>query len=169
MSYVKLFNVCSDFALGIQTLNQAIDNNKALLDQFDLRHRVDRGSSVFPPGKHDDPLIARSVADYYVSTSNGVTTAAPFFAGQFISAAPVRIGVGQWRIYLYTRTIVSAIATVKEPWGDFPYHATVSIGSYNSVNFCHVNTWALGVPPADETPTATDLSFSLAVYAESWA
>lgn len=75
MSYVKLFKVTQDFPLGYQTLNQAIDNNEALKDLYDVKHFIPSGnngaftSDFMTVGRHDDILIARTVADFWVDTS----------------------------------------------------------------------------------------------------
>ena len=114
MSYVKLFKKVQDHAVGIQSLNQAIDNNAALLAQFDAKHSVSfsSSSSVFRrPGRHDDPLVARTVARFSVDTSRAVPTLDPIVSGPvFGGLCFMRMQAGQWRIYIAAPQLFFAVA-----------------------------------------------------------
>ena len=75
MSYAKLPKTIQDAHVGFRAVNQAIDNNDALQTQFDAKHSIgiNGNSPVGAPtkalGRHDDILIARSVAFFNVDTS----------------------------------------------------------------------------------------------------
>lgn len=160
MSYVKLFTVCSDFALGFQTLNQGLDNNRAIYDQFDVGHSVGRvawGSpdAILGKGRHDDPLVARTVVDVEID-SNGD----PFG----LLTGPLMVGVthlaaGTWRVQIGTGRIFYAFATIKGATAGVARQASahVAIGASPYVD---VSTWNCS---AGEK---TDYSWSLVVYAE---
>ena len=164
-TYVKLFKVVSDFALGKQTYNQGLDNNSALFDQFDAKHSSGiRGGAYddafLGPGRHSDARIARSVADFYVNPDTlGMDSV--LISGQMIHGAPVRVKAGQWRIYVTTGRLFGAIATIKTT-GTAPKMATARMSMMSGGPFVTVSTWDLDLSTVEQV----DLPFSLVLWAE---
>ena len=119
MSYSKPFLTTSDHAVGFQCVNRAIDNNRALFfDYVEPKHATGRDpADVFiGKGRHDDVLIARTVADFLFVTATLATGPEQLFAevsGPMIVGAPVRMKTGQWKIYISTPQLFSAAATIK--------------------------------------------------------
>lgn len=166
MSYVKLFKVVQDTAVGIQSVNQAIDNNAALLSLLDSKHSVDFAAtaSMFRrPGRHDDPLIARSVVRCTVDTSRAVPVLVPIVSGPiFGSFVFTRLAAGQWRIALATPQLWFAVALC-ESTASIDRKATVYRSYASSVGpVCIVSTWEKSTSWA-----LADLDFSLVVWCES--
>lgn len=68
MAYSKLPRVHTDLGLGIQTVNAAIENEKALRDAYDVQHDVTLaqliggGVAGQVPGRHNHSTIPRGVA-----------------------------------------------------------------------------------------------------------
>lgn len=154
MSYVKLHKVVSDFAVGIQSVNQAIDNNAAKYDQLDLGHsmglRGGSGSDAFmSPGQHDDPVIARTVLQFAIDTTLTTPIAYALTSGPLLYDVAERVATGQWRIYVTTPQIIGAKATPRaSATADRACSARVvaDIGSPYVV----VTTWNIaGAAPAD--------------------
>jgi hypothetical protein len=119
VSYSKLFKVCQDFALGFQTVNQALDNNAALYSQFDAKHSVgvagiNTGGFSNPfrvLGRHDDPLVARTTARFLVDTTTPTPTARAVVSGPMLNlSSPIYLGAGKWRLYVYTPQLFGVIA-----------------------------------------------------------
>lgn len=119
MSYSKLFTVCQDFPLGLQSANQAFDNNQALYDLYDAKHSFGiegRNTGGFQNpfralGRHDDPLIARTTARFLVDTSTATPTARAVVSGPMLNlSTPVYLGTGKWRFFVYTPQLFGAIA-----------------------------------------------------------
>lgn len=117
MSYLKLFKTTQDHAVGTQSVNQASDNNDAMKSLYDAKHALgvdgyNTGGFSNPfraVGRHDDPVIARTVARFSIDASSGL----PFtiISGPMLSfSTPLRIRAGQWRIYVYTPQLFGAVA-----------------------------------------------------------
>lgn len=164
MSYAKLFKVVPDFPLGFQTLNQANDNGEAILDAFDLRHgspQLANGNRSTPleyPGHHDDPRIARTVADFRVDAQ--LLELVPLVSGPIFGTLFVtRLGVGQWRIYVSTPALFAAVALMKSTTS-VDYRATCYIAYATNGPCVTVSTWNVA------TPAREDLDFSLILWAQ---
>lgn len=168
MSYLKLPKSTMDHAVGFQSVNQAIDNNAALLTAFDAKHSIGVGGNSpfgFPTravGRHDDILIARSVADFTVNT----TVLTPILSARvggpiFGPLRYIRIGSGQWQIFIATPQLYGAVALCKST-GSVDRKAncyiTMSPGSGPSII---VSTWVVS------TPALSDLDFSLVVWTQA--
>jgi hypothetical protein len=167
VSYQKLFKVTSDFALGLQTLNQALDNNRALYQQFDAKHSTGLSGAAFGdpflgPGKHDDFLVARTVADYEIDESGTTPRALQLVGGALIFDSPEWITDGVWKIYITTPQLFGAVATVRHnATGD--YSATARVVFDTQGPFVVVNTWDIS------SPTRINIGFSLVVWAQAVA
>lgn len=165
MSYVKLFKVVSDFPLGFQTLNQGLDNNAALYAQLDLRHSV-LGATTGPwngmlePGRHDDALIARTAADFYIDASTPTTWAFSLITGPMIYNSPTRLGVGQWKVYMNTSQIVGAVACVKGASSQ-ARQATCLMQLASGRPYVIVSTWNMAAG------ALADYGFSLVVWSHT--
>lgn len=164
MSYLKLFKTCSDHAVGEQCVNQALDNNRALyFDQFDPRHSIGIDGKTFGrneflvPGRHDDVLVARTVADFAIDATSDVLALVngPMFAGAS------RLKAGQWKIFLNTSQVFSAAATIKGATAGVARYATCFVSFDSTGPFVTVSTWnASG-------GVLADYDFSLAIWAVS--
>lgn len=165
MSYLKLLKTCSDHAVGMQSVNQAIDNNGALYStQFDPNHSTgstSRVDSLLGPGRHDDTLVARGVFDFIIRTISGIGPTAVASVGNAIAVGfPARITSGQWRIYVLTRRLFSAVATIKGATAGIPRYATCFVSADSYGQFVTVSTWNVAAGVLD------DYDFSLAIWAE---
>jgi hypothetical protein len=169
MTYVKLPKTVRDHAVGFQSLNQANDNGEAVLDIYELKHLVPTSATAGSPfwqrnvpGKHNDILIARATADFFIDSTSGITPSlgASLSGGIFGTIAPQRIGTGQWRIYLATSQNFFCVATPRATTG-VERKATCFISSGPSGSLVIVSTW-------ERAPSwaRTDFNFSLAVWGE---
>jgi hypothetical protein len=166
MPYVKLPTVVSDYAVGLQSVNQARDNGDALRDLYDLNHSlgIDGYASPTGPlgglatvGRHDDKVIARSVFRFLVNTALPVPVAVPVVGGPLTYAPPVRLGVGQWQVRLVSQQLVGAVALVESnAVVDRKATCVVTNGSSGIVT---VSTWNVA------TPALADYDFDLIVWA----
>lgn len=164
--YVKLFKTCSDHAVGTQSVNQALENNIALFERLDKRHALGtRPNDVFiGPGKHDDVLIARTVADFtVVSGAGGTQLLFSLVSGPFIFDTPTQLASGQWRIDIPTPTIFSAIATIKGASLGIARHASCFVGADQLNPYVVVSTWNVAAG------ALADYDFSVAIWAEGVA
>jgi hypothetical protein len=144
MSYLKLFKTCSDHAVGYQSVNQAVDNNLALYQQIDAKHAVgNEQNDIFQPlGRHDDVLVARTVADFkVVAGPNGTNRAFPLVSGPLLVNPPTELATGQWRIPVATPTIFHAVATIKGASAGNARYATCYVLAGLSNAFVIVSTW----------------------------
>lgn len=120
MSYVKLPKTTQDHFVGYQSVNQAIDNNAALLSLYDAKHAQGVGgfNAQMRPlnaiGRHDDILIARSVGEFDVDTTLATPSLKPRMLGPLFGSLQYdRLAAGQWRIYLASPQLVGAVALMK--------------------------------------------------------
>ena len=168
MSYLKLPKTVSDHAVGFQSINQAIDNNAALLDAFDSKHSIGVGGNSpfgFPTravGRHDDILIARSVADFVVDLAPLTPVLVPLVAGPIFGPLfYTRLGTGQWRIYVASSQRIAAVALMKSTASvDYKANCFVSYDPSTGPSIT-VSTWDIS------TATQEDLDFSLVVWTET--
>lgn len=113
MSYAKLHAVVSDFAVGLQSVNQAIDNNAAIFSQFNARHGTEYLPSTFQQaGFHDDLLIARTVIRCTIDTTGVEPRLVTQLNGPLFPSAvgdAIRIGVGRWRLRLRVTNLYAAV------------------------------------------------------------
>lgn len=167
MAYEKPFLTTSDHAVGLQCVNRAIENNRALLkDQLDPGHAITTSSGVdafLSPGRHDDPLIARTVADFQLDIGTLDTVAVELVSGPAIFGTPIRLDVGMWKIRVTTPQLISAYATIKGASAGVARHAACFVSADGTGPFITVVTWNVaGGAPAD-------YDFSLVLYAEGVA
>ena len=166
MSYLKLPKTCSDHAVGLQSVNQALDNNQALYEtQFDPGHRTNLGVTLggwpLPPGRHDDVLVARTAADFSIATIAGLgVTAVALVGGPVIVDFPDRLQAGQWRVRILTPRIFSAVATVKGATTGGSRYATTHVSGDSLGPYVTVSTWNV------TGGTLDDYDFSLVIWAE---
>lgn len=77
MAFVKLYQVIQDHALGLQSVNQAADNEQEIQDDWDEEHgatplEADNSSTLSwwdRLGRHDSRHIPRAIASVIVRTS----------------------------------------------------------------------------------------------------
>lgn len=168
MSYLKLPKTTQDHAVGLQSVNQAIDNNDALVLQFDARHSIGTagysppGSGTAALGRHDDILIARTVANFGVDTTPATPVLVPHISGPILGALVyTRMAVGQWRIYLSTPHLFGAVALM-EANATADYKATCYTQfSPTTGHAVTVSTWNVA------TPALEDLPFSLIFWTQT--
>lgn len=118
MSYVKLPKVTQDYAVGFQSVNQARDNNTALLAQLDAKHSIGAGGQS-PPGRpfeavgrHDDIVIARTVAHFTVDSAVVPTRLRQLVTGPMLPVLVAQqLQTGQWQIFVSTPHLFWAHAT----------------------------------------------------------
>lgn len=169
MSYVKLHTVVADFALGYQTMSQAGDNCDALKDVLDAEHALGNSgfntSSYTNPlnevGRHDDNLIARTVAHCYVDNTSTTPTLLTYFSGPAIGALNyVRRAAGQWQIFIQAPHEFFGIASLPAA-GSVDYQAR----TYRVVDPTYgpsliVSTWSI----TGGNWALTDLDFDVALW-----
>lgn len=167
MSYVKLPTTVQDHAVGFQSVNQAIDNNSALYVHFRAKHSVgvDGNSPYGRPlsavGRHDDILIARSVADFKVDTSLPTPALSTVVSGPIFGGLTyTRLGTGQWQIFIATPQLYAATALMKSS-ASVDYKATC----YRTTSLTQgpsfiVSTWNVA------TAALANLPFSLIVWTQ---
>jgi len=167
VSYVKLPKTTQDHAVGYQSVNQARDNDAALFAQFDAKHSVDfaaAGSVFRATGRHDDPLIARSVLRCSVETARAVPTLAPIVSGPvFGRLAFTRLQQGQWRIYIATPQLFFAVALCESTAAVDRKATAYRTYDPSTGPAVIVTTWER----VAGTWTPTDLAFSLVVWCEA--
>lgn len=167
MAYEKPFLTVSDHAVGLQCVNRALENNRALYrDQFDPTHSVGVGGSslgdpFLGPGRHDDPLIARTVADFTLDAAGAV--AVSLVTGPLIFDAPTKVDTGQWVIYVTTPRLFSAVACIKGASIGAPRHATCHVSMDLNGPYVTVSTWDFA------SSARISCDFSLALWAEAVA
>jgi hypothetical protein len=168
VSYAKLFLTCQDHAVGLQSVNQAMDNQDALYAAIDSKHSLGVGgdSPYGQPtralGRHDDILIARTVAHFSVDATPVVPRLAMSVGGPVLgNLAYVRLAVGQWRIYLSTPQLFGAVALMQSS-ASVDYKANC-LTSYDPAtgHFVTVTTWNIA-----GGPIALDLPFSLVLWTQ---
>lgn len=172
MSYLKLFKTTQDHAVGTQSVNQASDNNDAMKALYDAKHALgvdgyNTGGASNPlrsVGRHDDPLIARTVARFVVDVSPATPVAFTIVSGpilRFFTSS--RIGAGQWRINVPTPQLFGAVALV-EAAATADRKATCLI-EFNPVTgpCVVVSTWE----DSGGVWSTTDLDFSLVLWTDS--
>jgi len=165
MAYLKLPKTCGDHAVGFQTVNQALANNDALFfDQLNPNHSVgingnSYGDPFLVPGRHDDVLIARTVANFVVDSTGLVPVVLALVSGPMIALTPQRIAVGKWKVYVTTPQLISAAAAISGPTASVPRAAMCFTSSDATGPFIMVSTWnvAGGI--------LADYAFSLAIWA----
>lgn len=168
MSYLKLPKTCSDHAIGIQSVNQALDNNRALYyDQFDPKHSVGidgnaYGDPFLTPGRHDDVLISRAVADFAIDSTGLTPVLLPLMNGPLIFSTS-RVAVGKWKIYVTTPQLVSACATIKGPTASVARDAMCFVGVGSIGVYVTVSTWNVN------SGVLADYDFSLALWSREVA
>lgn len=167
MSYVKLPKGVSDYAVGYQSVNQMLDNNRALFDQFDAKHSVGVGGVNFgdpfmSPGKHDDILVARTVADFAVDTTGPTVSAYNLVSGPMIFEPPEYLADGKWKVLITTPRLFGAIATIKET-SMVDRYAQARVFMDLSGPYIIVTTWNVGTGALD------NYDFSLCIWAEGVA
>jgi len=172
VSYLKLFKMVADFALGFQSINQARDNGEAIKDLYAVRHAM--GINGFNPpsgnvaaqriGKHNDILIARSVADFEVDTALATPVLVPRVAGPvFGNLFAQRMAAGQWRIFIATPRLFAAVALLKSTASvDRKANCYVAFDPNRGPSII-VTTWEQDIG----TWTKADLPFSLAVWTQA--
>ena len=164
---MKLFKTVQDHAVGFQSVNQAIDNHDALKTLFDVKHAigVNGNSPYLQPtrsvGRHDDMVIARSVADFKVDTTLVTPALVPYVSGPLFSPLLYqRLAVGSWRIFIGTAQLLGAVALMKSSASvDYKANCFVNVDPVQGPSI-YVTTW--NVP----TPITADLPFSLQVWTQ---
>ena len=168
MSYLKLPTTTQDHAVGFQSVNQAIDNNNALKAHFATKHSVgiDGFSPQYKPtlavGRHNDILIARTVAEIDVDTSLPTPTLSAVVSGPCLGALQyARLGTGQWQIFFTTPQLFAAVGLMKSS-SSVDRKATV----YRSTSLTQgpsviVTTWDVAAAAPD------DLPFSLILWTQA--
>lgn len=164
--YTKLHLVCQDFAVGLQSANTVIDNNQALWERLDKRHAVGiQGNDAFlGPGRHDDVLIARTVADFtVVSGPSGDDLLFSLLSGPLIFEAPIALSTGQWLIYVTTPRPFTAKATIKGASASRARDATCLVRSDPAGPYVVVSTWDV------ESVALAAYDFSLVLWSQGVA
>lgn len=170
MSYLKLPKTTQDHAIGYQSVVQALDNNAALVTDFDVRHSIGIGGNsphgrpTEALGRHDDILVARSVADFKVDTSIVTPRLTTVVSGVvFGSLAYVRIAAGQWQIFLATPQLFGAVALMKST-ASVDQKATCFVSVASTTGPCvYVSTWVIDTG----VWVTADLPFSLVVWTQA--
>ena len=166
MAYEKPFLTTSDHAVGLQCVNRALENNRALLqDQFDPGHSLGlggaaRGDPFLSPGRHDDPLVSRSVALFSMDVGALDTVAVTLISGPLIFSGARRVAQGEFQIFLTTQEIVSAYALINGPSTGVARHATCLVSNNTNAPYVTVSTWNVA------GGAKADYDFSLVLYAE---
>lgn len=145
MSYVKLHKVVSDFAVGYQSVNQALENNRSIFSAIDLKHSLgvggtSTGDAFLGHGKHDDTVIARTTADFTIDTSLTVPRAYALTSGPLVFDTPEYLEAGKWLIYITTPRLIGAVAQVRDT-ATSDLHATVRAYMSAGGPFVVVSTW----------------------------
>jgi len=167
MSYVKLPKGVSDYAVGYQSVNQALDNNAALYEQVDARHSTGVGGAAYgdpflAPGQHDDILVARTVADVFVDATGAAVLSYLLLNGPIINGAPQYVADGKWKIYVSTPQLVGAVATIKET-SLVDRYAQCRVSNDTNGPYVMVTTWDVA------SGTLVNVDFSLALWSDGVA
>jgi hypothetical protein len=167
MSYVKLFKVTSDFALGYQTLNQGLTNNLVMYQQLDEKHSVGNLTFGSPdpflgPGKHDDFLVARTAAHFEIDATGPTPRALTHVSGPMVFGAPEYLDDGKWKIYITTPRLFGVATSVRSD-ATSDYRAQSRVFMDLSGPYVIVTTWDVALA------SRLNLDFSLVVWAESVA
>lgn len=166
---MKLPATVTDHCVGYQSVVQAIENNAALVTAFDAKHSIGIGGESpygFPTravGRHDDILIARSVADFAVDAAILTPVLVPRVSGAILATlAYARLGVGQWQIFLATAQLYGVIALMKSTASVDQKATCYRTASPSSGPSVIVSTWldTAGVWAME------DLPFSLVVWTQ---
>lgn len=163
MSYSKLPKVVADYAVGMQSVNQALDNNRALFDQFDAKHSVGRAANIadifINPGQHNDTLIARTAADFIVDAGGLAVVSYSMLFGPILNDAPKFVETGRWKVYVTSPRLIGAVATVKAA-SAADYYAQCRLSSDGDGTFIMVTTWDVSAG------ALVNVSFSLVVWSD---
>jgi len=167
MSYEKPFLTTSDHAVGLQCVNRALENTRAMYsDQFDPNHStgingLSYGDPFLALGQHDDPLVARTAADFAIDSTGLIAFA--LVSGPLVVGSVEFMKAGQWRVYVSTPRITSAYACVKGATAGAARYASCRTVADSSGPYVVVTTWnvAGGV--------LANYDFSLVLYAEAVA
>jgi hypothetical protein len=171
VSYLKLPLTTQDHCVGYQSVVQAINNNGALVDAFDAKHSIGVGgeSPYGQPtkaiGRHDDILIARSVADFDVDTTLPIPALSTIVTGPVLVGLGglnyTRLGTGQWQIFLATPQLYAAVALMKSTASSDRKATCYRATSLTQGPSVIVSTWNVA------TPALADLPFSLIVWTQA--
>lgn len=167
MSYVKLHKVVSDFAVGVQSVNQALENNRSIFSQLDYKHSLGAGGLAagdpfLGHGKHDDLMVARTVADFTIDTSTTTPRAYPLVSGLLVFEEPEFIDAGTWRVWITTPRLFGAVAQVKAT-GTADRYACARVYMSASGPFVVVSTWNIAGAAKE------NFDFSLVLWTRSVA
>jgi hypothetical protein len=171
VSYLRLPKGVQDYAVGYRSINQANDNSEAIYDTLDAKHALGNSgnntSSYTNPlnaiGRHDDFLIARTVANFTVDTTTPTPTLTALLAGPLLSLLAVtRYGMGQWRVFFASAgEFIAAASMPATASGDFRatcyrfYDPALGQGYI-------VSTWTVD----SGVWIPADLDFDLAIWAQ---
>jgi hypothetical protein len=167
MAFEKPFLSVSNHAVGLQCVNRALENNRALFEgQFNPNHSpgLGGGSIADPflaPGRHDDPLVARSVYMFDVSSSGAY---AALITGPFLNMAPpTRIQTGQWRIALNSNAVwlVKVQACLTGTSSGNARAVTCRVIADPNDNHIIVTTWNVSAGAREEC------DFTLVIYSDN--
>lgn len=167
MSYEKPFLTVQDHAIGLQCVNRALENNRALYaDQFDPNHSVGVGGLAYgdpflTPGQHDDPLVARAAVDFAIDATGRVAIA--LMPSPSIIGEVEFVKTGQWRVNITTPRIFSAYAVIKGATSGNARYATCFVTFGIDGPSVIVTTWLVA------GGVLATYDFSLVVYAEAVA
>lgn len=164
MAYSKLPKVCIDYGLGFDDFNQACDNADAMFDLYDVRHGTGEPNNLNNPsddnpwlrfGKHDDPLVARTLTRVQVDTSTTVPQATIAVQGVGITAVE-RLATGQFSVRFvggvgFWRSLVQVEASSS---------ATRGVTCYEGGGALFLTTWEL----SGGTFSAADMDFCVFVW-----
>lgn len=169
MSYLKPPKTTQDHCVGYQSVVQAIDNNAALVTAFDARHSIGVGgnSPIGVPaqrlGRHDDMVIARSLAEFDVDTSFPTPILVPIILGpSFGQFVHTRLAVGQWQIFLGTPQLFAGVALMKSTTSSDRKATCYQVSSTTTGPSLIVSTWEIDAGAW----AMADLSFSLVVWTQ---
>lgn len=169
MSYVKLPTTCQDHAIGIQTVQQAEENNARIKEHLAVRHALGNGqfntSSFINPlsavGRHNDTLIARSVLQCFIDNTSAVPTLLTRLSGPAFGVLNyIRRAAGQWQLFLQAPFEFGAVATMSASSTVDYAVRTYRITDPNYGPSLIVSTWAIDAG----SWALTDLPFDLALW-----
>lgn len=143
MSYVKLPQVCEDYGLGYQDVNQAADNCEALFALYDANHGTEEPPPGYDPnpwhhaGKHDHITIARTCLRVSMTQVGSVVTVAVEASGRGVLGV-TRIGAGQYVIDLAAAVGEWRGFVQVEEFGVTTHHTT-----YQYLQQLYITVWEL--------------------------
>jgi hypothetical protein len=167
VSYLKLPTTTQDHAIGSVTVGQMVDNNAALCAHFDAKHSIGVGGTspygrpVQAVGRHDDILIARSVAEFSVNTSLPIPALSAIVTGPVFGWTFTRLGTGQWQIFLATPQLYAAVALLKSSSSVDRKATCYTTTSLTQGPNVIISTWNVA------TAALADLPFSLIVWTQA--